>query len=503
MRRMQDRLCPRGEGGYVLILAMLVTLSMVLLGGLLLSQILVNQQHVQRDRAYTQSLAVAEAGLNQYLWMVASGMSSEANDFAIPGDTGGDTHKQTYDFADLYDSSLEGVYSMEVTPPSASDSRIRVTVTGTANQPTDVPRTVTAHLGRPSFSEYLLLTDEEVWIGGPLDRVWHGKTHSNTGICIDTANITDTISCSRQSYTSQMFGGTHNGVWSGHDYTVPLNNASRALWQFSVPPVSFSSVTSDFARLSELAEGTGVNLPYSTTGAHDSRQGWYIKLLPNERYQIRRVTAELENPGYSHGDEKGGYLTTVNPPSPISSGAYNYPDDGVIYANDNVWVEGTNLHGHITIASSGQLNPSGKKAATSVHVMGDLTYSAKDGTVSVGLIAQNNVEIPAYAPYMKGGQLLSMDMEIDAAMIAQQGREYARSAEIGGPTRDTLIIYGSVSSLLRPYRYTTGSDDGFRRGENTYDPYLLHNPPPYFPTVGTYQILDWRELPGSMKVEEG
>ncbi len=61
-------------------------------------------------------------------------------------------------------------------------------------------------------------------------------------------------------------------------------------------------------------------------------------------------------------------------------------------------------------------------------------------------------------------------------------------------------MYGSVSSCLQPYRYSTGGG-GFANGENTYDPYLLHNPPPYFPTVGTYQILDWRELPLSQAVE--
>jgi hypothetical protein len=172
----------------------------------------------------------------------------------------------------------------------------------------------------------------------------------------------------------------------------------------------------------------------------------------------------------------------------------------VNYVNDNVWVEGTNLHGHITIASSGQLNPPGKRAATSIHIVGDLVYSEQDGCVSVGLIAQNNIEIPAYAPYMKGGQVSTMDMEINAAVIAQQGREYCRAAELGGPTRDHLTIYGSVSSYLRPYRYSTGGG-GFANGSNTYDPFLLHQPPPHFPTVGTYQILDWQELSTQQALE--
>jgi hypothetical protein len=90
-----------------------------------------------------------------------------------------------------------------------------------------------------------------------------------------------------------------------------------------------------------------------------------------------------------------------------------------------------------------------------------------------------------------------MDMEIDGALIAQQGAEYVSAADLGGPDRDTLTIYGSVSSYTRPYRYNTGNGGGFANGVNMYDPYLLHDPPPYFPTAGSFQILDWSELPSS------
>lgn len=489
------RLAGRKEHGYVLILALLILTAIGIAAAALLTQVLTNQQHVIRDRAYTQSLAVAEAGLNQYLWMVASGTSSQSNGFAIAGNTGPDPRFKQFNLTDIYDDSVKGTYAIQVTAPTAQDSRILVTATGQAISPADVPRTVTAHLGRPSFSEYLLLTNEEVWIGGPLSRVWHGKTHSNTGICIDTANITDPITSANATYNSAMFGSTHDGVWSGTQYTVPLNDPSRALWKYPVPAISFTTVTSDFARLNGLAVGNGINLPYSTSSAHGSTQGWYIKLLPNEHYRIRRVTDETETAsGY------GGDLTLVVPSSPIPSGDLPYPTNGVIYVNDNVWVEGKSVDGRLTIASSGQLNAPGLTAATSIHVVDDLTYHEKDGTVAIGLIAQKNVEIPAYAPWFEGDHVSHQDMEIDAALIAQQGKEYVTAADLGGPTRDMLTIYGSVSSNQRPYRYNTETHGGFVNGSNTYDPWLLHNPPPYFPTVGTYQILDWRELPSAQGV---
>lgn len=488
------------EQGYVMILAMLVLVAAGMIAATLVMELSFNTEHVSRDKAFTQSLAVAEAGLNQYLWMVQSGGSSAANNYAIPGDTGSDVHYEQFNFADPYDSSLKGTYAIRVTPPSASDSRIAVKVTGISQSPLDVPRTVFAHVGQPAFSQYLLLTNDEVWIGGPLDRIWHGKTFSNTGICIDTANVNDTISCSNQTYTSSMFGGTHPGVWSGSQYTVPSNDPSRAYWHFPVPPISFQTVTSNFPVLSTLAVGNGVNLPYSTSAVHDATQGWYIKLLPNKQYQIQQVTSEIEQANYNSGGSVGGNLTLVAPTGGVPSGILNYPPNGVIYVNDNVWVEGTNLSGRITIACSGQLNGSGKTAATNAKIVGDLTYSAQDGTVAVGIIAQNNVEIPSYAPWKKSGSISTMDMEIDGALIAQQGKEYAYAADLGGPDRDMLTIYGSVSSYTRPYRYDTGSNGGFSEGANTYDPYLLHTPPPYFPTAGSFQIMDWSELPASQEL---
>ena len=53
----------------------------------------------------------------------------------------------------------------------------------------------------------------------------------------------------------------------------------------------------------------------------------------------------------------------------VPSGVLNYPPSGVIYVNDNVWVEGANLSGRITIACSGQLNSSGKTAAGPRNIM--------------------------------------------------------------------------------------------------------------------------------------
>jgi type II secretory pathway pseudopilin PulG len=502
-RRLFKQKRPDTEAGYVLILVMLVLVVVGMMASVLMTSIVRNDQHVLRDRAYTQSLAVAEAGLNQYLWMVASGESGEANDFAIAGNTGTDVHKETITLADP-DGVAKGTYTVQVIPPEGDEPRITVKVTGNADAGEDADRTVSAHIGRPSFSEYVLLVDESVYIGGAPDdpdRQWFGKTHSNTGIRIETPNINDTITCARSTYNYD--GSTKNGIWSQY---IASNDPSRALWSFPVPPVDFGTVSADFVRLNGKATGAD-NLPYVTPVA-GAAHGWYIKLLSGKRYQVAQVTGEYESKSYSSGNNRGGYLTYGT-----LSAARNYPaDDGVIYVNDNVWIEGTGLDGRITVASSGQLNPSGKNAATSINVVGDLTYSSYDGTVAVGLIAQNNVKIPMYAPMGKVGTMGTsltspgtIDMRVDAAIIAQQGAEYVSrdsSSSPWGPCRRLLTFYGSVSSKGTPSRATTSGSTycGFAQGANSYDRFLLHTPPPYFPTIGTYQILDWQELLPSQAV---
>ncbi len=499
----QLRAYVRSEDGYVLGLVMLVLMVIGMMSTTLVAAIIVNQQHVRRDRAYTLSLGVAEAGLNQYLWMVASGTTNEAQEYAIAGDADADPHFEVFDLTDPYDGSLQGRYAIQVTPPTAADSDVSVTVTGLSNQTVDVARTVQARIGRPAFSEYVLLVDESVYIGGPLTRVWHGKTHSNTGIRIETADIVDSVSSAQSTYSYS--GTTKAGVWS---QDVPSGDESRGFWHFPVPPIDFGTVTSDFTRLNGLSTDSGsnpyVNLEY-VNPVSGQPHGWYIKLLPGSQYQVAQVTNEYERWDYSAtGNKKGGYLTYGT-----LYGPYAYPPNGVIYANDNVWVEGAGVEGRITIASSGQLNPSGKTAMTSIYIIGDLTYARKDGTVAVGLIAQNNIEIPMYAPYMKSGTLGTsvsspgtLNMEMDAAVIAQQGAEYVHRESTSGPRRNMLTIYGAVSTLLTPSRMTNSGESygGFAQGANSYDSYLLRNPPPFFPTVGSFQILDWQELPSSASV---
>jgi hypothetical protein len=500
------RLRALGQEGYVLLMVMLILVVVGMLAATLMAAVTVNQQHVGRDRAYTESLEVAEAGLNRYLWMIASGASCEQNNFNIPGASPSNLHKVTSALTDQ-SGNVSGSYTMQVNPPSTGSPVVRVTVTGQGPSSVDVPRTITATIGRPAFSEYVMLTDQAVNIGGPDTRQWWGKTHSNTQIRIDTYNINDMITCTNASYNGNP--GVYSSVAA-----VTNHPKSLQLWEYPVPKVDFGTVTADFQRLKTLAVDAGSSYawvsPTTTSGAH----GWYIKLGAGSTYQVAKVTAEYES--YNNnvgGAEWGGYLryAYTTGQSGSLSPPITYPPNGVIFVNDNVWVEGTGVTTRVTIAASGQFNSPATTA--DINIVGDITYAALDGKAAVGLVAQRDVKIPMYAPRGRTGSSGSnantgiigdCNMTIHAAMIAQTGREYVNRQSTSGPRRATLTIIGSVSSLLTPSRMTVdnyGVYGGFGAGSNDYDPFLMHTPPPSFPTVGSYQILDWQELPNTMVLQ--
>ena len=97
-------------------------------------------------------------------------------------------------------------------------------------------------------------------------------------------------------------------------------------------------------------------------------------------------------------------------------------------------------------------------------------------------------------------------MEIDAALIAQTGKEFVNYNGASGPRRGLLTIYGSVSSYLTPYRVQCGVQ---QRGTTAASAEAPTRTTPScctsrrraFPTVGSYQILEWQELPSTMEVE--
>jgi hypothetical protein len=83
----------------------------------------------------------------------------------------------------------------------------------------------------------------------------------------------------------------------------------------------------------------------------------------------------------------------------------------LIFLDDNVWVNGAINTARLTIAA-GRF-PDDSTTRRSITINNDLTYTNYDGTDTIGLIAQKNINV---------GLFSEDDLRIDAAIIAQNGR---------------------------------------------------------------------------------
>jgi hypothetical protein len=165
-----------------------------------------------------------------------------------------------------------------------------------------------------------------------------------------------------------------------------------------------------------------------------------------------------------------------------------------VFVEDHVWVEGTINTARLTIASA--RFPDSPATRTSITVNNPLLYTNKDGTDVLSLIAQNNFNV---------GLVSSSTLEIDAALVAQNGRAgryyYGSNCKIGNGQnaisyydRTLLTLYGMIASNLRyGFAYTDGT--GYGERDIIYDSHLLYSPPPSFPlTSNQYQIISWDEV---------
>lgn len=178
----------------------------------------------------------------------------------------------------------------------------------------------------------------------------------------------------------------------------------------------------------------------------------------------------------------------------ISSGNL-FPANGVIFVEDNLWIDGQIDDAQLTMAAARiGATPSQEK---SIIVNNDLIYTNYDGTDKLGLIAQRNISVGLYS---------EDDLRIDAAVIAQNGRVgrnyYNEGCSSTYWQRRTITVFGALTTNQRyGFAWICGStwtwgdscDSGYETRNIEYDQNLSLVPPPFFPTVGDYTILDWRE----------
>jgi hypothetical protein len=451
--------------------------------------------------AREQAFQMAEAGVEYYRWHLA-----HADQDFMDG-TGSDPDGQAPNGPYIHevedkDGNIIGQYSLLITEPPVGTTLVEVESTGTVNEFPDVSRTIKVQLAKPSFAKFAFVSDADMRFGEGTEVF--GPIHSNGGIRFDGL-AHNLISSSREDYDDPDHGGANEfGVHTHLSPADPLppNAVPERLdvfesgREFPVPAVDFAGMTSNLADLKAKGQE-----PEGYYFSSSGKLGYKIVLKTNDTfdlYKVKKLKSVPDSSCTNVANQDGwGTWSIKNTGNAIKFlGNYDFPENGVVFLEDNVWVEGQIDEARITIAA-GKF-PDVPSNHRSITVNNDLKYTNYDGTDVIGLIAQGNINAGMYS---------QDNLRVDAALIAQNGRigrYYYRPAynywfwNYPGcapyDSRDTIDLYGIIATNLRyGFAYTDGT--GYETRNINYDGNLLYGPPPEFPlTSDQYEPVSWEEV---------
>ncbi|MBN1585332.1 type II secretion system protein [Candidatus Uhrbacteria bacterium] len=428
---------------------------------------------VERERA----IQLAEAGLDYYRWHLAHAPTDFQDGTGQPG-------PYQHDLTDR-DGNVVGHFVLEITPPDTGSSEVTVRSSGDTGATFSPERHLTATLTKPSFARYAVAADDFMRFGEGTEV--HGPIHSNKGIRFDGLAY-NVVSSSVDSYDDpDHSGGNEFGVHTHLFPTDPLppsappsrSDVFMVGRQFPVASVDFDGMTADFAVMKSDAEDGGFYRP--SAGA----QGYHIVFRTDDTFDLYKATKLLNAPdGCWNSNNQDGWGTWSIENEHLI-GNFPLPDNGLIFLEDDVFVDGQIDGARVTVVAA--FLPDNPPFRKNIIVNRDLLYTAHDGTDSIGLIAQGHV--------MTG--LVSWDdLRIDAALIAQKGkvgRFYYPEGCSPYHQRHSITLWGMIATAVRyGFAYTDGTGYAFRY--INYDGSLFLNPPPSFPlTADQYVVTSWAE----------
>lgn len=463
---MQSQVYKNQNGGLLMLVLVFTTLFVVVAGGLVTLALSQNKLG-QKQLAQEQALKIAEAGLNYYRWHLAH----DPNDFQ---DGTGGPGPYVHDYNDPYGSKI-GEFSLEITEPSGCTSDVTITSTGVTVDEPNISRTVRAIYGTQSLANFAFLTNSNVWFGDTENL--NGPVHSNGGIRMDgthNAQVTsakETYICTSEQGCSDE---VKDGIWG--------SGGTPGLWEYPVPVIDFDSITADLATLKTQAQDFGIYISQQGLGYH-------INFLADGTFDLYRVTG-LENPVWGY-DGSGWVRDSWDIKKETFVQNYAIPSTcGIIFIEDNVWVDGV-VNGEVTLIAAKL--PEVKNNMRNIIINGDISYLDSNGGDILGIIAQNDILIPLYSA--------PDNLEIDAALLAQNGhvfRYYYQDSYSPYYLRDTVELTGVIiSNTTWTFNWVNAGNNiisGYQNTITNYDPNLLLNPPPGFPTEGAYGFIKWEEV---------
>lgn len=443
--------------------------------------------------AREQAFHIAEAGVEYYRWHLAHSPEDFMDGTGSDPDGEGANGPYLHDFEDK-DGNVIGQFSISITEPPIGTTLVTVESTGIISAMPELSRTIRVQLAKPSFAKYSFLANDNMRFGEGTEVF--GPIHSNQGIRFDGL-AHNLITSALSDYDDPDHTGANEFSVHTHIYPtdpVPPSAAPDRFdvfesgRDFSVPAIDFSGLTNNLADLKTKGQE-----PDGYYFAESGKQGYRIVLKTNDTFDLYKVTSLEKTPDKSCkniADQDGWGTWSVKVDSFLDN--YNFPENGVVFLEDNVWVEGQIDTARITIAA-GRF-PDIPSNHRSITVNNDLLYTNYDGQDVISLIAQGNFNV---------GLFSQDNLQIDAALVAQNGRigRYYYPAPYGSKSgcspydsRDTINLYGMIATNLRyGFAYTGGT--GYTNRNITYDANLLFGPPPEFPlTSDQYEPISWEEV---------
>lgn len=472
----------RAQRGYLMLLSLVFgAIFLTVLGALSSFSLTQNRAQINSE-GRAKSLGLAEAALEYYRWYLAHNPNDLTNGTGLPG---------PYVFSyDDPEGGLAGTASLDIVGNQScgKTTSIELTATGGTSDGSGAKRTIYARYAQPSIATYAYILNDSVWAGA--GRVINGPYHSNGGIRMDGIANSGVSSSLTTWLCTSGFGCSPDSVKAG-----VFGSGNPALWKVATPQVDFSGIATDFTALKATAQVSGKYLPRISTGSGTPAansgtvnywNGYHLIFNLNNTVTIRKVTATTPVT----------VVAQINPSDPTNDHTristetffqtYTLPATcGLIFIEDNVWVEGI-VPQKVTIVAANVTLPS---IAPNATLKNDITYA----NVSSGLtlVAQNDVLVAADA---------ASTLTLNGIFIAQTGA-FGRNLFTCPGTYEPkvqLSIHGTTVSYKRTgTRWVGGcggSDGGYQTRLDGFDSILATDPPVFTPVLTTdYQFVDWRD----------
>ncbi|MBU0597690.1 hypothetical protein KKF61_01685 [Patescibacteria group bacterium] len=493
--------------GSIYIPVLIIITLFVSLSTLALTYVVSRAKLSNQEKFREISFQIAEAGIEYYRWHLAHDRDDFQDGTGAPG-------PYVHEYSDA-DGSVLGQFSLDITPPPVGSTVATIESSGSTTEKPNLKKIISAVLGRPSFTNFAVVANDNMRFGEGTEV--YGPIHSNYGIRFDGL-AHNVVSSSEIDYNDPDHGGGNE--WAVHTHLSPTDPLPPTAMpsrpdvfevgrEVDVGGVSFTSISGEFDDLQAEAAANGIYLTDSNA------EGYRVHFRTDHKVEIYRVTGQQTCQKYTcfwtwcwWTNYSSTNLWSVGTEETFNYGGessdnLNMPTNGLIFIEDDVWVDGQINGDRVTVVAAKTPYSSGN---ANIINNNDLLYTNYDGTDAIGLLAQDNV----YAGFFSED-----DLRVDAALIAQKGRVgrlyYPSASGDFNPagcnqnySRDTFTNFGAIGTNER-YGYAwTGSsytcDDGHTQGSGyctrnlLYDDEFYFSPPPFFPATDQFRIITWEEV---------